>query len=243
MIIVKLGGSIITEKSRYKYFNKNNTINIVKQLKKLDKRLIIVHGGGSFGHIKSKEYNLPGHVNNKTLEGMSIVHNDMTELNLNISRIFNDNGMYNISIPPSSCIFGGNKNYDIFSKYASMNLIPITFGDVYMKDGENIGIYSGDNLVYDLSMMFKPEYTVFFSDVDGIYNKNPKKYKDAKLLNSINGNFQFESIVDDVTGGIMNKYNIMKKISSLGIKSYIINGLFPERIMDIGKNDFIGTVI
>ena len=49
----------LNSKSRF-----NNTDNIflksiVKTLKRIDKQMVIIHGGGSFGHIKSKEYGLP----------------------------------------------------------------------------------------------------------------------------------------------------------------------------------------
>ena len=102
MIIIKLGGSIITDKSEYRKFNEKIVENIVKILKVMNKQMIIIHGGGSFGHIKSKEFGLPGPVSERTIEGMNIVHNDMVELNLKISRVFQDNNIYNISLPVTS---------------------------------------------------------------------------------------------------------------------------------------------
>jgi isopentenyl phosphate kinase len=242
MIVVKLGGSIITKKSEYKKFNENVVDKIVNTLKTINDQMIIIHGGGSFGHIKSKEYGLPGHVSKRTIEGMNIVHNDMAELNLNISRIFQKNNIYNISLPVSSLVYNNKKNYNVFSSYLNLGITPISYGDTYIH-GQNIGIYSGDNIVYDISKRFHPNFVVFFSDVDGIYDKNPKTNSDAKLLKSISGDFQHDNINADVTGGIMNKYKKMKLISGLGIPVYLINGLYPERIYNIGKNNFIGTVV
>ncbi len=242
MIIIKLGGSIITDKSEYRKFNEKIVENIVKILKVMNKQMIIIHGGGSFGHIKSKEFGLPGPVSERTIEGMNIVHNDMVELNLKISRVFQDNNIYNISLPVSSLVYDNIKNYNIFSRYLTYGITPISYGDTYLH-GKDIGIYSGDNIVYDVSKRFMPDYVVFFSDVDGIFDKNPKTNPDARLLKTISGDFQHDIINADVTGGIIHKYKKMKSISDLGIPVYLINGLYPERIYNIGKNNFIGTVV
>ncbi len=241
MIIIKLGGSIITDKSKYKTFRLKETENIIKELIKIKDDFIIVHGGGSFGHIMAKKYNLPGNINNTSLKGYSIVHNDMVELNIKISNLLTKYNINNIGIPVSSIIYNNKKNYNILKKYFSINIMPLTYGDVYLKNKNYLGIYSGDDIVYDLSKIFNPEKVIFFSDIDGIYDKNPKKYKDAKLLKTINNNFSFDN--NDVTGGIMGKYKTMEKISKLGIKSYLINGFHPQRLNLIDNNEFIGTVV
>jgi isopentenyl phosphate kinase len=242
MIVVKLGGSVITDKASYKQFNESAVINIVKTLKEMNKEMIVVHGGGSFGHIKAKEFGLPGSVSKKTMEGMNIVHNDMVELNLKLSKVLQNNSIYNISLPVSSLVYDNRKNYNIFSKYLNLGITPVSYGDVYIH-GNEIGIYSGDNIAYDISRILHPEFVVFFSDVDGIFDKNPKTHTDAKLLKTISNNFQYDNNGIDVTGGIINKYKKMKAISNLGMPVYLINGLHPERIYNIGKNNFTGTVV
>ena len=42
----------------FRKFNEKIVENIVKTLKVMNKQMIIIHGGGSFGHIKSKEFGL-----------------------------------------------------------------------------------------------------------------------------------------------------------------------------------------
>jgi isopentenyl phosphate kinase len=242
MIVIKLGGSVITKKSKYRSFNESVVVNIVKTLKGINDNMIIVHGGGSFGHIKAKEYGLPGFASEQTMKGMNIVHNDMANLNLKISKILYSSGIYNIPLPVSSLVYDNKKNYAVFGKYLNMGITPVSYGDTYIHRNK-IGIYSGDNIAYDVARRFHPSAVVFFSDVDGIYDKNPKTNPDAKLLKTISDEFQHDDITPDVTGGIMNKYRKMRDISDLGIPVYLINGLYPERIYNIGKNNFTGTVI
>ena len=60
MIIVKLGGSVITDKSRYRTFRREITKEIIDVISEFEEELILVHGGGSFGHIMAKRYGFPG---------------------------------------------------------------------------------------------------------------------------------------------------------------------------------------
>ncbi|MEM4221902.1 MAG: hypothetical protein QW097_00515 [archaeon] len=57
MQIIKLGGSVITDKKTYLSFREPVVKNIAKVLKKAwdsGENFILVHGAGSFGHIKAK---------------------------------------------------------------------------------------------------------------------------------------------------------------------------------------------
>ena len=59
MIVVKIGGSLITDNSRYRTFRRSAAEKIVSAISR-ENPAVVVHGGGSFGHIASRKYNLPG---------------------------------------------------------------------------------------------------------------------------------------------------------------------------------------
>ena len=42
-----------------------------------------------------------------------------------------------------------------------------------------------------------------------------------------------------LTGGMDRKFKSMLECKSLGIKTYLINGKYPDRIRDIGKEKFV----
>ena len=94
-----------------------------------------------------------------------------------------------------------------------------------------------------LASYFKPERVIFLSDVDGIFDRNPKVYRNAELRKELRGNEAFNIEGKDVTGGMEKKLGVMIKIAENGAPVYLINGKHPERIHDIGKDQFIGTVI
>ncbi len=243
LIIIKLGGSVITDKSRYRTFRREITKKIIDVVSEFEEELILVHGGGSFGHIMAKRYGFPGSVNLKNKNGIALIHNDMESLDQKLVAMFHKHKREIFPVPPSSVICGEKKNLDIFRLLVEKNITPITYGDVYFKSPDYIGIYSGDDLVLDLSRMFRPEKVMFISDVDGIFDKNPKLYHNAKLMREVKSRANFENSSIDVTGGLGHKYEIMKKVNETGAKVYLLNGNFPERIKETGRVEFIGTVL
>src|SRR5574341_700598 len=58
LALLKLGGSIVTFKNKPVSVNKGAIERISKQLRKVRKPLIVVHGGGSFGHYYSVRYDM-----------------------------------------------------------------------------------------------------------------------------------------------------------------------------------------
>ena len=62
--------------------------------------------------------------------------------------------------------------------------MPVLYGDVVLdvEDKIKMAVLSGDQIVKYLAENLKPKKVVLGSDVDGIYNKDPKKY--SLLLSS-----------------------------------------------------------
>ena len=56
MILIKLGGSIITNKEKPLSPRRKTIDNLAKSLRKIEEPMIIVHGGGSYGHYWSVKY-------------------------------------------------------------------------------------------------------------------------------------------------------------------------------------------
>ena len=81
MILIKLGGSIITNKERPLSPRIAAVQKIAKQLKKIREPMIIVHGGGSFGHYWSVKYDMHTKPARNDPHGVAVVKNSMVELN------------------------------------------------------------------------------------------------------------------------------------------------------------------
>jgi isopentenyl phosphate kinase len=81
MLLIKLGGSIITNKKKPLSAKRKTITKIVKSLKKINEDFVIVHGGGSFGHYWSVKFDMHTKPEKYNLKGVSIVKNSMIELN------------------------------------------------------------------------------------------------------------------------------------------------------------------
>lgn len=244
MFLVKLGGSVATVKGRYRYYREKAVAEIFKELLKTGEQFALVHGGGSFGHIMAKEYNLPGPITDRSRVGYSIVHRDMTDLNQRVISTMISSGLNGVGVPPAVFSNATEKLVEVFAHYTELGFYPVTFGDVYLDDANgSFGIVSGDDLILELARQLKPDRVLFLTDVDGIYNKNPKKSKDAALLKTLEDSAVYENHGTDVTGGMGKKASAIRDITKTGTTVYVLNGNKPHRINDAGTERFIGTVI
>ena len=81
MILIKLGGSVITEKKKPLTPRKNAIEKIGRAISKITEPAIIVHGGGSFGHFWSVKYDMHTKEAKCKPKGVAIVKNSMVALN------------------------------------------------------------------------------------------------------------------------------------------------------------------
>jgi isopentenyl phosphate kinase len=244
MIILKLGGSVITDKSKECLFRKKIVDNLSKEIKKANKEIILIHGAGSFGHIQAKKYQLDkGYNDKKQLYGFSVTHERVQRLNTMVLKSLQENGILAVSISPHSIVKLDNHkltdlNYKIFEEYLANHFTPVTFGDVVLDNRLKFSICSGDLLSIALAKHFKPEKVIYVIDVDGLYTSNPKINKNAKLIESSTIK-QLENLKttldshDDVTGGMGGKIDAIKTIAQLGINTILVNGNKPGRLFKV----------
>ena len=250
MFIVKFGGSVITDKTKKYTFEKTTTSRLVSEIADSAKKTLVVHGAGSFGHILAKEHELhKGFKDNSQIKAVSKVQRDVRHLNLMVLNTFLENGIDAVSLAPSS--FLTNKSGRIermdfasFRRFFEMGFTPITFGDVVLDDDLKFSICSGDHLMLELARAFKPKAVIFVTDVDGIYSSDPSSTEEARLLQVVNEDSlehikKGESRVDDVTGSIFGKLDVMFQIAALGLKTIIINGTVENRLNDALKGEDI----
>ena len=244
MFILKLGGSVITDKTKECSFKKRVMDNLAKEINKANKQIIIIHGAGSFGHIHAKKYDLEkGYNRYEQLYGFSITHQMVQSLNLMVLNSLHNNNVNAVSISPHSILKLDNHelvtmNYEIFKDFLKLKFIPVTFGDVVLDNFLSFSICSGDLLSIALAKHFKPDKVIFAIDEDGIYSSNPKINKNANFLESINS-AQLDRLTTsaddhaDVTGGMSGKITTIKEISKLGIDTILLNGNKPDRLYKV----------
>src|SRR5688572_22499558 len=101
LVLVKLGGSVVTFKDKPLTANTEAIDRISNVLKMVDVPVIIVHGGGSFGHYWSVQYDMHTKASRYDAHGVSIVHESMIALNQVIVNSMIRTGLNPYGLPPS----------------------------------------------------------------------------------------------------------------------------------------------
>ena len=129
----------------------------------------------------------------------------------------------------------------------SQNIIPVMSGDVVSDSKKGISILSGDQIVVFLAKKLSAKQIIFVSDVDGVFDKNPKTHKDAKLIKEINRtNYkQVLSVMkthntNDITGEMKGKILAIKK-NTEGTPVIIANGFKKGMLMQALGGANFGT--
>ena len=242
MILIKLGGSIITNKQKPLTPNLSAINKIVSQLKKIKEPIIVVHGGGSFGHYWSVRYDMHAKPAKYNKKGVSVVKNSMIALNKIILDSFLKNGLNPYCLPPTDFMLGNKadqKKVREIAKIAKAGLVPISYGDVMWYGKNKFYILSGDKIMGILSKILKPRLVIFVLNVDGVYSD----MKTKKLLHEIKGkNPEISKVEMDVTGGMSRKIKEAISISKSGTKVLFVNGNNTDRIVNAARGKFEGTL-
>ena len=241
MILIKLGGSVITDKRKENTARKKVVNRLAREMKLSGKELIIVHGAGSFGHITARAFNLDkGYESKEQLMGFSVTHRNVRILNNIVLEALLSAGFKAVSIPPLSFIkLKGKRLHSIdlsfFEDSLQLGLTPVTFGDVVFDAELSFSICSGDLLMVELAKKFQPEKAIFVIDEDGIYSGDPKKSREVKLLRSVSKDdlmkISTDISVTDVTGGMRGKLWSIAEIADQGIEVLVINGNKRNRLL------------
>ncbi len=243
MILVKLGGSVITDKTTYRTFREGAVRRLAREMMTTSEEKIVVHGAGSYGHIYAKEYALQtGLKEERQIEGVAKVMQDVRELDNLVIGAFNEEGMWSVAVPPASSVLmkGGILSHmDLwpFERFLQIGITPITFGDVALDDEKGVSICSGDQLMMRLAERFRPRKVIFCADVDGLFTADPISDPNAKLIEEVDKNSlssipRTERCVD-VTGSIYAKIEYMLQIAKHAGECEIINGNVHGRLGDV----------
>ena len=128
-----------------------------------------------------------------------------------------------------------------------MKIIPIVNENDTVSIDE---IMFGDNdiLASKVAAMIDSDLLILLTDIDGLYDGNPKKNKSAKLLNYITSEEFDRKVLADTkenisAGGMTSKVDAAMNVSKFGIPTIIANGMVNKVIDNIFSFKEIGTII
>jgi len=258
LTILKLGGSVITTKDSFFTPNKKAIIRLAEEIARSDvKSLIIVHGGGSFGHPVAKQYKInKGYKDSSQIIGFSKTHQAMTTLNKLIMDSLIGQNIPAIEIQPSSCMITKSGRIQVMeqrplTKLLRMGFVPVLYGDAVLDADTGFAILSGDQLVSTLAIQLNARHIIIGTDVDGICTADPKIDLSAKLIHHISLS-ELKKLqpnvgkakVTDVTGGMFGKIIELIPAIEQKIKVIIVNAAKSNNVYKALKGEkVVGTII
>jgi len=238
VVIVKLGGSVITRKREVEKLRPKVLARLAREVAEIrDRRVVLLHGAGSFGHPGAKRFGLAeapetGTGGPERTRGAAIVASEVRRLHLAVVRELVHGGASPCSIPMSTHArnrAGKLVHLDASPVRAALEagFLPVTFGDVVPDEAWGSSILSADTIALALVKALDAQRVVFVSDVEGVLEGPVGRRRTvvpvvtAETVNALRA----PPGRSDVTGGIRGKAEAMLAIAAAGADAGLISGL------------------
>ncbi|MGD0395937.1 MAG: isopentenyl phosphate kinase [Nitrososphaerales archaeon] len=242
-VIVKLGGSVITDKSKPFSYRSDVVSALAEEIASSDEKVLVVHGGGSFGHTVAKEQGISSDEAAANAAAVSKTRGAMYDLDSLLCKTMTENKLFPYSFSPFDVIAKAGRA--LVSQWLrgllKSGLTPVTFGDVTPTPA-GFRVLSGDLMVLELAKILEPERCIFALDADGVYEEGTRVIIPELSPSKIRK--MHVSKGEDVTGGMKLKLEVAAKIATLGISVCLVSGYRRNEFAKALKGlEFYGTVI
>lgn len=247
LVLVKLGGGVITDKARLETPDLDAITRLAKEVHEAhvtgDLKLIIGHGGGSYPHRPASEYCVHKGVTGKmSCKGISLVQDAASRLNRIVVSELLEADENAISFQPSACMMTdaglvSEGFIEPMRTALSLDLVPVPYGDVVFDTKIKCSILSTERLLNYLAAQFSARRVVIATKEDGVWEDFPARKTLIEEItpasfNEIRMHLRGSGDVD-VTGGMFHKVEKMVELAEkTGAETIIINGNEPERLRD-----------
>ncbi len=248
LIVIKVGTSTLTYPTGALNLHRIETIvKILSDLKNSGKEIILVSSGAvSAGVSKSGLGRRPVTVEEK--QAMAAV--GQSELMKIYDRFFSDYGHKVAQILMTRDIIDdpvrriAAKN--TFNTLLSMGIIPIINENDPVSTDELTKFGGNDILSAHIAIFTDADVLINMSDVDGLYDSDPRKDPHAKLIARVYNIDDVSSGATDTgtdrgTGGMTAKLTAAKMVTEHGIPMFIINGHTPDILYKLMNGENVGT--
>ncbi len=259
VILVKLGGSLITNKSKPFSERREVIADVVGQIKKAydenGLELVVGHGGGSYPHVPAEKYRtMEGNIHEESVYGAAVVEDAAAQLNRIVVGEFLKQKIPAVTVNPSSLMLLDNGKLSgaflkVIEKMLKLRMVPVVYGDVIFDRKSGFTIWSTEKLLNFLAQSWLKERKrvnkiIHCGETDGflvdgkvVEKITPKTFGGLKKHIQATQGF-------DVTGGMLHKIEEALAAAKNGIDSYIIGGNHGGNLYRAIKGkEFIGTKI
>jgi len=239
--VLKLGGSVVTRKGEPETIDEAALDAAADAVAAARGQLVVVHGGGSFGHHHAAERGVSASAGTRDAADATAIHDAMGRLNAAVVERLQDRGVEALPVRPLS-VAHRDADDDLslptggVSAMLAEGFVPVLHGDVVVRAGAGATITSGDDLVVTLAESLPTTRVGVCSTVPGVLDT------DGTVIPRIDA---FDDVADavgdsdatDVTGGMAAK---VRKLLALGAPVRVFG---PEDLSAFLDGDTVGTLI
>ena len=181
MIVVKLGGSVITDKSTPETVDDRALERAASALAEVRASggnethppMVVVHGAGSFGHHHAERHGLTVHEGTHDATALWDVHDAMRRLNDRVTTALREAGLAPAPVHPFSLAHrdrGGDLTMPVegVATMVGEGFVPVLHGDGVVQRGAGVTILSGDEVVVRLARDLDADRVGMCSTVPGV---------------------------------------------------------------------------
>jgi isopentenyl phosphate kinase len=260
LVFLKLGGSLITDKTR-PYTPRPKKLDdlsdqIASALNKFpDLRLVLGHGSGSFGHEAASQFDTRGGVSGvEAWHGFTEVWYQASALNRLVTEALLRAGVPALTISPLSGISTRERKgmtWDLNPIRAALDhhLLPVVHGDVVFDDVLGGTILSTEELFVYLGRQLRPGRILLAGLEAGVWEDFPTRRKIIPEITPINFPQKAAGLGPaagkDVTGGMRTKVSQMLELvkENHGLEVLIFSGEEAGNVYRALAGENLGTCL
>ena len=244
-IIIKLGGSAITDKSKTCTPRVELIHRIAGELASRSEQMVLLHGGGSFAHpFATRELVQRRFMDKAGLKAVSEIELNLEQLTRIVGVALVLHGRSFVPIRPMS--FMTLRNGDVYKHFLRPlttilrnGAIPLIHGDLCVDERGGFGVVSADRIASLLGQELSVSRVLFGCDVDGVYESKNRKdiFSEVTKLNQKIVLNRIPHSESDATGGMRGKVMEALRLARIGVESFIFNLKDPENLTQLLEGD------
>lgn len=209
-VVLKLGGSVITEKDRPSTVDDAALEQTARAVAEADvDRLVLVHGGGSFGHPAAATHGVTETTGTHDVDAIREIHDAMRRLNDAVVEQLAEVGVPALPVHPSSAAARSADGTLRLAPYTVATLldegfVPVLHGDGVVTAGAGVTVLSGDEIVTSLARSLGADRVGLCSTVPGVLDDAGGVIDRIDSFEAVRAAVG-ESDETDVTGGMAGK--------------------------------------
>jgi isopentenyl phosphate kinase len=244
LVFVKLGGSVLTDKTRAETARHEVIERIASEVASAlagqpSLKLVLGHGSGSFGHVVARRFGTREGVHGADAwRGFAEVAAAAARLNRIVVDALQKAGVPAWSLQPSAsarCAGGTLESMELAPVVQALEhgLVPLLYGDVALDRSQGGTIISTEQIFSYLARHLRPARLILVGAVDGVFEADPLREPAARQIPEIStANWASVRALlggshgTDVTGGMLAKVEEMFDLARQmpGLEVQLISG-------------------